>query len=155
MANDNRTLGLFHLDDIPPAPRGTPQIEVTFDIDSNGILHVHAKDKGTGKEQTIRIEADHRPWKEEIEKMRNEAKANEDSSGNIHLADAEPKQKYQHREREIGHQRHEDEKNVRRQMRDHHGSYRDRCAPRGEKQKEPEIPAKTFAQKKIAPSAAG
>lgn len=79
MARDNRTLGRFHLSDIPPAMRGTPQIEVTFDIDSNGILHVHAKDKGTGKEQSIRIEATTGLSKDEIEKMRNEAKANEDS----------------------------------------------------------------------------
>lgn len=79
MAKDNRTLGRFHLSDIPPAMRGTPQIEVTFDIDSNGILHVHAKDKGTGKEQSIRIEATTGLSKEEVEKMRNEAKANEDA----------------------------------------------------------------------------
>ncbi len=79
MAKDNRTLGRFHLDGIPPAMRGTPQIEVTFDIDSNGIVHVHAKDKGTGKEQSIRIEANSGLSKEEIEKMKNEAKANEDA----------------------------------------------------------------------------
>lgn len=79
MAKDNRTLGRFHLDGIPPAQRGTPQIEVTFDIDSNGIVHVFAKDKGTGKEQSIRIEANSGLSKEEIEKMRNEAKANEDA----------------------------------------------------------------------------
>lgn len=79
MAKDNRTIGRFHLDGIPPAMRGTPQIEVTFDIDSNGILHVHAKDKGTGKEQSIRIEATTGLSKEEIEKMKNEAKANEDA----------------------------------------------------------------------------
>ncbi|MCS6818881.1 MAG: Hsp70 family protein, partial [Chitinophagales bacterium] len=77
MAKDNRTIGRFHLDGIPPAPRGVPQIEVTFDIDSNGILHVSAKDKGTGKEQSIRIEASTGLSKEEIERMRNEAKANE------------------------------------------------------------------------------
>ncbi len=57
MATDNKTIGRFHLDGIPPAPRGIPQIEVTFDIDANGILHVSAKDKGTGKAQSIRIEA--------------------------------------------------------------------------------------------------
>ena len=57
MASANRSIGRFHLDGIPPAPRGVPQIEVTFDIDANGILHVSAKDKGTGKEQKIRIEA--------------------------------------------------------------------------------------------------
>lgn len=79
MAKDNRTLGRFHLDGIPPAMRGTPQIEVTFDIDANGIVHVHAKDKGTGKEQSIRIEASSGISKEEIEKMKNEAKANEDA----------------------------------------------------------------------------
>lgn len=79
MAKDNRTIGRFHLDGIPPSMRGTPQIEVTFDIDSNGIVHVHAKDKGTGKEQSIRIEANSGLSKEEIEKMKNEAKANEDA----------------------------------------------------------------------------
>ncbi|MCS6934297.1 MAG: molecular chaperone DnaK [Chitinophagales bacterium] len=79
MAKDNRTIGRFHLDGIPPAPRGVPQIEVTFDIDSNGILHVSAKDKGTGKEQSIRIEASTGLSKEEIERMRNEAKANEEA----------------------------------------------------------------------------
>ena len=79
MAKDNRTIGRFHLDGIPPAMRGTPQVEVTFDIDSNGILHVHAKDKGTGKEQSIRIEATTGLSKEEVEKMKNEAKANEDA----------------------------------------------------------------------------
>ena len=77
MANQNKTLGIFNLDNIPPAPRGTPQIEVTFDIDANGILNVSAKDKGTGKEQKIRIEAGSGLTKEEIEKMKNEAKANE------------------------------------------------------------------------------
>jgi len=76
MAKDNRTIGRFHLDGIPPAPRGVPQIEVTFDIDANGILHVSAKDKGTGKEQKIRIEASSGLTDEEIEKMKNEAKAN-------------------------------------------------------------------------------
>jgi molecular chaperone DnaK len=79
MAKDNKTIGRFHLGDIPPAMRGVPQVEVTFDIDSNGIIHVSAKDKGTGKEQTIRIEASSGLTKEEIEKMRQEAKANEDS----------------------------------------------------------------------------
>ena len=68
---------MFNLDGIPPAPRGVPQVEVTFDIDANGILHVSAKDKGTGKEQKIRIEAGSGLSKEEIEKMKNEAKANE------------------------------------------------------------------------------
>jgi molecular chaperone DnaK len=77
MANQNKSLGVFNLDGIPPAPRGVPQIEVTFDIDANGILHVSAKDKGTGKEQKIRIEAGSGLSKDEIEKMKNEAKANE------------------------------------------------------------------------------
>jgi molecular chaperone DnaK len=79
MANQNKTLGIFNLDNLPPAPRGVPQIEVTFDIDANGILNVSAKDKGTGKEQKIRIEAGSGLTKEEIEKMKNEAKANESS----------------------------------------------------------------------------
>ncbi len=79
MAKDNKSLGVFNLDGIPPAPRGVPQIEVTFDIDANGILHVSAKDKGTGKEQKIRIEAGSGLSKEEIERMKNEAKANEAS----------------------------------------------------------------------------
>jgi molecular chaperone DnaK len=77
MAKDNRTIGRFHLSDIPPAPRGVPQVEVTFDIDANGILNVSARDKGTGKEQKIRIEASSGLTEAEIEKMRNEAKANE------------------------------------------------------------------------------
>ncbi|MDP4197572.1 MAG: molecular chaperone DnaK [Bacteroidota bacterium] len=75
MANDNRTLGRFHLDGIPPAPRGIPQIEVTFDIDANGILHVSAKDKGTGKEQSIRITSSSGLSKDEIENMKNDAKS--------------------------------------------------------------------------------
>ena len=74
MAADNRTLGRFHLDGIPPAPRGVPQIEVTFDIDANGILHVSAKDKATGKEQSIRITSSSGLDKSEIEKMKNSAK---------------------------------------------------------------------------------
>ncbi len=77
LASQNRTLGRFILNDIPPAPRGVPQIEVTFDIDANGILHVTAKDKGTGKSQNIRIEAGSGLSKDEIEKMKAEAKANE------------------------------------------------------------------------------
>jgi molecular chaperone DnaK len=77
MANQNKSLGIFNLDGIPPAPRGVPQIEVTFDVDANGILNVSAKDKGTGKEQKIRIEAGSGLSKEEIEKMKAEAKANE------------------------------------------------------------------------------
>ncbi len=77
MANQNKSLGMFNLDGIPPAPRGVPQIEVIFDIDANGILHVTAKDKGTSKEQKIRIEAGSGLSKEEVEKMKAEAKANE------------------------------------------------------------------------------
>lgn len=79
MAKDNRTVGKFILDGIPPAPRGVPQIEVIFDMDANGILNVSAKDKGTGKEQKIRIEASTGLSKEEIEKMKAEAAANADS----------------------------------------------------------------------------
>ncbi|WP_346237162.1 molecular chaperone DnaK [Niabella insulamsoli] len=77
MAKDNKSLGMFNLDGIPPAPRGVPQIEVMFDIDANGIMHVTAKDKGTGKEQKIHIEAGSGLSKEEVEKMKAEAKANE------------------------------------------------------------------------------
>jgi len=77
MAKDNRSLGRFHLDGIPPAPRGVPQVEVTFDIDANGILSVSAKDKATNKEQNIRIESSSGLSKEEIEKMKQEAKVNE------------------------------------------------------------------------------
>ncbi len=77
MAADNRSIGRFHLDGIPPAPRGVPQIEVIFDIDANGLLHVSAKDKGTGKEQSIRIEASTGLSEEEVRRMREEAKANE------------------------------------------------------------------------------
>jgi molecular chaperone DnaK len=77
MSKDNKSLGMFNLDSIPPAPRGVPQIEVIFDIDANGILHVTAKDKGTGKEQKIHIEAGSGLSKEEVEKMKAEAKANE------------------------------------------------------------------------------
>jgi molecular chaperone DnaK len=73
MASDNRTLGRFHLDGIPPAPRGVPQIEVTFDIDANGIMHVHAKDKATGKEQSINITSSSGLSKEEVEKMKKDA----------------------------------------------------------------------------------
>jgi molecular chaperone DnaK len=75
MASDNKTLGRFHLGDIPPAMRGTPQIEVTFDIDANGILNVSAKDKATGKEQSIKIEASGKLTDAEIEKMKQDAKA--------------------------------------------------------------------------------
>ena len=76
MAADNKTIGRFHLDGIPPAPRGTPQIEVTFDIDANGIIKVTAADKATGKSQDIRIEASSGLTEEEIEKMKKEAEAN-------------------------------------------------------------------------------
>ncbi len=79
MAKDNRTIGKFHLDGVPPARRGVPQIEVTFDIDANGILNVSAKDKGTGKEQNIRIEASSGLSEDEIEKMKREAEANADA----------------------------------------------------------------------------
>jgi len=77
MSKDNKSLGMFNLDGIPPAPRGLPQIEVTFDIDANGILHVTAKDKGTGKEQKIHIEAGSGLNKDEVERMKAEARANE------------------------------------------------------------------------------
>ncbi|MFA6759115.1 MAG: Hsp70 family protein, partial [Bacteroidales bacterium] len=79
MAKDNKTIGRFHLDGIAPAPRGVPQVEVVFDIDANGILNVSAKDKGTGKEQKIRIEASSGLTEEEINRMKDEAKANEES----------------------------------------------------------------------------
>jgi len=78
MANQNKSLGRFHLDGVPPAPRGVPQIEVTFDIDANGILHVSAKDKGTGKQQSIRIEASSGLSDDEIKRMKQEAEANAD-----------------------------------------------------------------------------
>ncbi len=77
MASDNKTIGRFHLADIPPSPRGVPQIEVTFDIDANGILNVSAQDKATGKEQSIRIEASSGISEAEIEKMINDSKKNE------------------------------------------------------------------------------
>lgn len=83
MANDNKSLGRFILDGIPPAPRGVPQVEVTFDIDANGILNVSAKDKGTGKQQNIRIEAGSGLSKDEIERMKNEAKANEEADKKV------------------------------------------------------------------------
>jgi molecular chaperone DnaK len=76
IANGNKTIGRFHLDGLPPAPRGVPQIEVTFDIDANGILHVHAKDKATGKSQSIRIEASSGLSDDEIKRMKHEAEAN-------------------------------------------------------------------------------
>jgi molecular chaperone DnaK len=79
LAKDNKNIGRFHLDGLPAAPRGVPQIEVTFDIDANGILHVSAKDKATGKEQSIRIEASSGLSEAEINRMRDEAKANEES----------------------------------------------------------------------------
>ena len=77
MAADNKTLGRFRLEGIPPAPRGVPQIEVTFDIDANGILHVTAKDKATGKEQSVRITASTNLTKEEVERMVREAREHE------------------------------------------------------------------------------
>jgi len=83
MAKDNKNLGRFILDGIPPAPRGVPQIEVIFDIDANGILHVTAKDKGTGKTQNIRIEAGSGLDKAEVERMKNEAKANEEEDKKV------------------------------------------------------------------------
>ena len=76
MATDNKTIGRFHLDGIPPAPRGVPQIEVTFDIDANGIIKVSATDKGTGKSHDIRIEASSGLTAEEIERMKKDAEAN-------------------------------------------------------------------------------
>lgn len=79
MAKDNKTIGRFHLDGLPPAPRGVPQIEVAFDIDANGILNVSAKDKGTGKEQSIRIEASSGLSDSDIERMKKEAKENEEA----------------------------------------------------------------------------
>ena len=82
MAKDNKTIGRFHLDGIPPSPRGLPQIEVSFDIDANGILNVSARDKGTGKEQSIRIEASSGLSDSEIEKMKQEAKENEEADKN-------------------------------------------------------------------------
>ncbi|HHT03521.1 MAG TPA: molecular chaperone DnaK [Bacteroidales bacterium] len=82
-AADNKTIGRFHLDSIPPAPRGVPQIEVTFDIDANGILNVSAKDNATGKSQSIRIEASSGLSEEEIKKMKAEAEANADSDKKI------------------------------------------------------------------------
>ena len=78
MARDNKTIGRFNLSDIPPAPRGLPQIEVTFDIDANGILHVSAKDLGTGKEQKITITASSGLNKGEIERLRKEAESHAD-----------------------------------------------------------------------------
>jgi molecular chaperone DnaK len=79
MATDNKTLGRFQLTDIPPAQRGVPQIEVTFDIDANGIMNISAKDKGTGKQQSIKIEASSGLSDEEIKRMKAEAEANAES----------------------------------------------------------------------------
>lgn len=83
MARDNRSVGRFNLDGIPPAPRGTPQIEVTFNIDANGILTVSSKDKGTGKEQSIRVEASTGLSKEEIARMKTEAEANAEADKEV------------------------------------------------------------------------
>src|SRR5256885_9053496 len=79
MARDNRTLGKFHLVGLPPAPRGVPQIEVTFDIDANGIVNVSAKDLGTGKEQKITITASSGLSKEEVDRMMKEAESHSDA----------------------------------------------------------------------------
>ena len=83
MASDNKSIGRFQLADIPPAPRGLPQIEVTFDIDANGILNVSAKDKATGKEQNIKIEASSGLSEEEIERMKQEAEANAEADKKV------------------------------------------------------------------------
>jgi molecular chaperone DnaK len=83
MAKDNKTIGRFHLDGLPPAPRGVPQVEVAFDIDANGIIHVTAKDKATNKEQSIRIESSSGLTDDEIKKMRDEAKANEEADKEV------------------------------------------------------------------------
>ena len=83
MSADNKSIGRFQLSDIPPAPRGVPQIEVTFDIDANGILNVTAKDKATEKEQNIKIEASSGLSDEEIEKMKKEAEANEETDKKV------------------------------------------------------------------------
>ncbi len=83
MANDNKTLGRFSLTDIPPAQRGVPQIEVTFDVDANGIMHISAKDKGTGKEQSIKIEGSSGLSDDEIKRMRAEAEANADADNKM------------------------------------------------------------------------
>ncbi|MFM6312337.1 MAG: Hsp70 family protein, partial [Dolichospermum sp.] len=82
-ANDNKSLGTFRLDGIPPAPRGVPQIEVTFDIDANGIINVSALDKGTNKVQSIKIEASSGLSKEEIERMKSEAEANAENDNKL------------------------------------------------------------------------
>ena len=86
MSADNKTIGRFQLSDIPPSPRGVPQIEVTFDIDANGIVNVSAKDKGTGKEQNIRIEASSGLTEEEIEKMKRDAEANAEADAKAKAA---------------------------------------------------------------------
>src|SRR5207253_447659 len=78
MSRDNKNLGTFHLDGIPPAPRGVPQVEVTFDLDANGILNVSAKDMGTGKQQSIRIEQSSGLSQAEVEKMRRDAEVHAD-----------------------------------------------------------------------------
>jgi molecular chaperone DnaK len=83
MAKDNKTIGRFHLDGLPPAPRGVPQVEVAFDIDANGIIHVTAKDKATNKEQSIRIESSSGLTDDEIKRMRDEAKANEEADKQV------------------------------------------------------------------------
>jgi molecular chaperone DnaK len=89
MANDNRTLGKFQLTDIPPSPRGIPQVEVTFDIDANGIIDVKALDKGTGKQQNIKIESGSSLSEEEIDRMKKEAEVNsvEDNKKKVTMHD--------------------------------------------------------------------
>ena len=82
MAGDNKTLARFILDGIPPSPRGLPQIEVSFDIDANGILNVSAKDKATGKSQSIKIEASTQLSKDEVEKLKTEAAAHAEEDKN-------------------------------------------------------------------------
>ena len=84
VAHANKSLGQFNLSDIPPAPRGMPQIEVTFDIDANGILHVSAKDKATGKENKITIKANSGLSEEEIQKMVKDAEAHADEDKKLH-----------------------------------------------------------------------
>src|SRR5207248_2490275 len=88
MARDNRTLGRFHLDGIPPAPRGVPQIEVTFDIDANGILNVKAQDKGTGREQSVTITASSTLAKDEVERMVKEAETHASEDRPAHLPES-------------------------------------------------------------------
>ena len=101
MANQNKTIGRFNLDNIPPAPRGVPQIEVTFDIDANGILNVSAKDKATGKSQSIRIEASSGLSDDEIKRMKAEAEANADADKKAEIESALEKLKTAHKAQDI------------------------------------------------------